>query len=45
MADVHPFAPTLLEWEKGIKVDCGEDWTWEVIEEAVLHGARRHPNQ
>jgi hypothetical protein len=41
-ADVHPFAPTLEEWERGIQVDCGENWTWEVIEEAVLHGA--HPS-
>jgi hypothetical protein len=41
-ADVTPFAPTLKEWERGIQVDCGENWTWEVIEEAVLHGA--HPS-
>ena len=42
MADVHPFAPTLEKWEQGIQVDCGENWKWEVIEEAVRHGA--HPS-
>jgi hypothetical protein len=35
LADVHLFTPTLKEWRHGIEVDCGPDWTWEVIEAAV----------
>lgn len=42
LAEVHPFAPTLREWEQGIKVDCGEDWDWSVVEEAVARGP--HPS-
>ncbi len=41
LADVHPFTPTLKEWRHGIEVDCGPDWTWEVIEAAVARGP--HP--
>jgi hypothetical protein len=35
LANVHPFTPTLKEWRHGINVDCGPDWTWDVIEAAV----------
>jgi hypothetical protein len=41
VADVHPFTPTLKEWRHGIEVDCGPDWTWEVIKAAVTRGP--HP--
>ena len=36
LADVHPFTPTLKEWRHGIEVDCGPDWTWDVIKAAVM---------
>ena len=38
LAEVHPFIQTLHEWKEGIEVDCGEDWEWSTIEEAVLRG-------
>jgi hypothetical protein len=41
LADVHPFTPILKEWRHGIEVDCGPDWTLEVIEAAVAQGP--HP--
>ena len=41
LAEVHPFIQTLHEWKEGIEVDCGEDWEWSTIEEAVLRGP--HP--
>jgi hypothetical protein len=41
LADVHPFTPTLKEWRHGIEVDCGPEWTWEVIKAAVARGP--HP--
>jgi hypothetical protein len=41
LADVHPFTPTLKEWRHGIEVDCGLDWTWDVIKAAVVRGP--HP--
>ena len=41
LAEVHPFIKTLHEWKEGIEVDCGEDWEWSTIEEAVLRGP--HP--
>jgi hypothetical protein len=41
LAEVHPFTPTLQEWQHGIKVDCRPDWSWEVIEAAVARGP--HP--
>ncbi len=41
LADVHPFTPTLKEWQHGIEVDCGPDWAWDVIEVAVARGP--HP--
>jgi hypothetical protein len=41
LAEIHPFTPTLQEWQHGIKADCGPDWSWEVIEAAVARGP--HP--
>jgi hypothetical protein len=42
LAAGHPFFDTLHEWgSKGIPVDCGLDWGWDVIEQAV----RRGPHQ
>ncbi len=41
LAEVHPFASTLKEWQQGIVVDCGPDWTWDVIKAAVARGP--HP--
>jgi len=35
LAEVHPFTPTLKKWRHGIEVECGPDWSWEVIELAV----------
>ena len=31
----HPFGQELKEWEKGVEVDCGVDWSQEVIEVAL----------
>jgi hypothetical protein len=36
--DLHPFAPTLHEWEKGVPVDCGKDWSRETIGLAIAKG-------
>ena len=41
LAKVHPFTPTMKAWRQGIPVDCGPDWTWDVIAAAVAHGP--HP--
>jgi hypothetical protein len=41
LAGVHPFSPTLQEWECGIPVDCGPDWDWDIITAAVSRGP--HP--
>jgi hypothetical protein len=42
LAAGHPFFDTLHEWgTKGVPVDCGPDWGWDVIEQAV----RRGPHQ
>jgi hypothetical protein len=38
LANVHPFTPTLKEWRHGIAVDCGPDWSWDVIKAAVTRG-------
>ena len=42
LAEKHPFAQTLKDWEHGVKVDCGDDWDWDVIEAAVERGP--HPS-
>jgi CCR4-NOT transcriptional regulation complex NOT5 subunit len=34
----HPFTETLREWEEGVPVDCGEDWTLAQIEAAIAQG-------
>ena len=34
LADMHPFTPTLKKWRHGITVDCGLDWSWDVIKAA-----------
>eukprot|EP00978_Attheya_sp_CCMP212_P018360 scaffold50114_cov54-Attheya_sp.AAC.1 len=36
--DLHPFSPTLHKWEKGVPVDCGEDWSRETIGLAIAKG-------
>ena len=41
LAEMHPFVHVLHEWKEGIDVDCGDDWEWATIEEAVLRGP--HP--
>ncbi len=41
LAEVHPFTPTMKQWRHGIKVDCGPDWSWDVIEAAIKRGP--HP--
>ena len=41
LADVHPFTPTMKQWCHGIKVDCGPDWSWDIIEAAIERGP--HP--
>ena len=38
----HSFLPTLKRWAAhGVPVDCGPDWSWTVIEQAVLRGPHR----
>ncbi len=41
LAEVHPFTPTLHEWQQGIEVNCGPNWSWDAIEAAVARGP--HP--
>jgi hypothetical protein len=42
-AQGHPFFPTLHQWATdGVPVDCGPDWEWDVIEQAVARGP--HPS-
>jgi hypothetical protein len=41
LAEVHPFAPTLKEWQHGVEVDCSPNWAWDVIEATVAKGP--HP--
>ncbi len=41
LADAHPFTSTLKSWRSGISVDCGPEWSWEVVEAAVARGP--HP--
>jgi hypothetical protein len=37
----HPFTETLREWEEGVPVDCGEDWTREMIDAAIHQGPHK----
>ena len=41
LAAAHPFTPTLKSWRHGTEVDCGPDWSWDIIEAAVARGP--HP--
>jgi hypothetical protein len=41
LADIHPFTPVMQEWRDGIAVDCGPDWSWEVIKAVIERGP--HP--
>ena len=41
LSAVHPFMPTLNKWRHGIEVDCGPDWSWDVVEAAITRGP--HP--
>jgi len=41
LADGHPFVDTLREWQKGIGVDCGADWSLDSIMTAVERGPHR----
>jgi hypothetical protein len=41
LSAVHPFTPTLNKWRHGIEVDCGPDWSWDVVEAAIAQGP--HP--
>jgi hypothetical protein len=41
-AQGHPFFPTLHEWAtNGVPVDCGPNWEWEIVEQAVARGPHR----
>jgi hypothetical protein len=38
----HPFFPALNEWAtKGVPVNCGPNWEWEIVEQAVTCGPHR----
>jgi hypothetical protein len=37
----HSFGSKLASWEKGVAVDCGEEWSREATDPAVARGA--HP--
>jgi hypothetical protein len=37
----HPFTNMLQEWEEGAPVDCGEDWTQEMIDAAMHQGPHK----
>ena len=41
LSAVHPFTPTLNKWRHGIEVDCGPDWSWDLLEAARARGP--HP--
>jgi hypothetical protein len=34
----HPFVPTLLEWQSGVPVDCGPDWSDAALDAAIFKG-------
>jgi hypothetical protein len=41
-AQGHPFFLTLNKWAtKGVPVDCGLNWEWEIVEQAVAYGPHR----
>jgi hypothetical protein len=37
----HPFAETLRDWEEGVPVDCGTNWTRDMIDAAIQQGPHR----
>jgi hypothetical protein len=37
----HPFGQQLKDWEQGVEVDCGEDWTLEQIQMTIQQGPHR----
>ena len=39
--DFHAFAETLGEWETGVPVDCGAEWSWDTVVAAVEQGAHK----
>ena len=41
LSAVHPFTPTLNKWRHGIEVDCGPDWSWDLVEAGIERGP--HP--
>ena len=42
LSTIHPFSPTLREWQKGIQVDCGPEWEMAACDAAVERGP--HPS-
>jgi len=42
LSNIHPFAPTLQEWQAGIHVDCGPEWDMTACDAAVERGP--HPS-
>ncbi len=41
LAHTHGFYDTLREWESGVPVDCGADWSREAIDLAIQKGPHR----
>uniref|UniRef100_A0A7S4NFY9 Reverse transcriptase domain-containing protein n=1 Tax=Odontella aurita TaxID=265563 RepID=A0A7S4NFY9_9STRA len=41
IADIHPFSDTLKEWERGVPVKCGRDWSAKAIRLAIKKGPHR----
>ena len=39
LSAVHPFTPTLTKLRHGTEVDCGPDWSWDVIVAAIAQGS------
>jgi hypothetical protein len=37
----HPFTETLRQWEEGVPVDCGENWTLDQILAAIQQGPHK----
>ncbi len=42
LADIHPFAATLYDWQQGIQVNCGPNWDLDTCQAAVDQGP--HPS-
>jgi hypothetical protein len=42
---IHPAGPDLLQYAlDGCPVDCGDDWTLEQLEAAILNGSQASAN-